>query len=334
MNFLFRRVIPMRHATARAFIAGALILLARASATPLAAQATLEGSKWRIDQEGVDTQVVWWLGSEGRVRTGDLGLILPAYKWRQHGDSFYVSIGDTIHYAAMLMSNRLVGGIRSGRNHQEGWWSGTRADAPTQVAAAAPTNAPATPSAAPATPAGTQPMSRPADSATTPGSTGAAPGTEGRHQLRQIIRGDAPPTATTAAPAGEGRQIRRIERAGEAGRSAPATIAPAGSSADASMVGSWSRADSVGMFDGFDLTADGKAMLHIRGGREATGTWSSDSMESRILFTGPEGGEVRFVIWTGGPGLRGAVVTAAGPRRTLAFRRADGPVRQPAVRQP
>ena len=322
--------------TSRARIFGlglsALILLLLSSARSVSAQ-TLEGSKWRIDQEGVDTQVVWWLGSEGRVRTGDLGLILPSYKWRQSGDSFFVTIGDTVRYAAMLMSNRLVGGIRSGRNHPEGWWSGTRADVATPAAVAAapaPAPAPATTST-PSSSSGVQPLSRPADTVTTPSAPVSSPPAGGRRPLRQILRGDAP----AAAPAGDGHQIRRIERAEAANAAAPqAAPATSAGSTDAAMVGSWTRADSIGMFDGFDLTADGRAALHIRGGREIAGTWSSDSMESRILFTGPEGGEVRFVIWTGGPGLRGAVVTANGPRRTLSFHRAEGPVRQPAVRQP
>ena len=293
--------------------AAALLLIA---AVPLRAQTpNLEGAKWRIDQEGVDTQVTWWFGSEGRVRTGDLGIILPAYKWRQNGDSVFVTVGDTMRYAAMLMSNRRVGGIRSWRNHGEGWWSGERADvaAPTTVAAA-PTG----------TPAGAQPMSRPADSVTTPSAPAVAP-RGGRRPLRQILRGDA------AAPAGEGRQMRRIERA----EAAQAAATPAGAP-DPQMVGSWVRADSMGILDGFELFADGSAKLHLRGGREANGQWSSDPQESRVQFQGPEGqANVTLVIWTGGPGLRGALITPSGRGRTLAFQRAgDGPVRQPAIRQP
>ena len=311
MNTLSRRTRTLGVAAA------ALVLI---SVAPLHAQApNLEGAKWRIDQEGVDTQVVWWFGSEGRVRTGDLGIILPAYKWRQSGDSVFVSVGDTMRYAALLMSNRLVGGIRSWRNHGEGWWSGERADvaAPAAVAAA-PTSTPA------GAPAGAQPMSRPADSAATPSSPAVTP-PAGRRPLRQILRGEA------AAPAGEGRQMRRIERA----EAAQAAATPAGAP-DPQMVGSWVRADSLGIVDGFDLLADGSAKLHLRGGREATGQWSSDPQESRVQFQGPEGqANVTLVIWTGGPGLRGALISPSGRGRTLAFQRAgDGPVRQPAIRQP
>ncbi|HET7041514.1 MAG TPA: hypothetical protein VFI13_05830, partial [Gemmatimonadales bacterium] len=168
--------------------------------------------------------------------------------------------------------------------------------------------------------------SRPADSAATPSSPAVVSPAGGRRPLRQIVRGAAPADAN----AGDGRRIHRIQRAGEA-----TPDAATGGMHDPTMVGSWSRADSAGVIDGFELSADGQATIHLRGGADRVGRWSSDGEESRMFFRGPEGGEVQFVVWTGGPGLRGAVITAAGPRRTLAFRRApDGPVRQPAVRQP
>lgn len=323
----------MRTSSARtvAIGIGALALFALVPARPLAAQ-SLEGSKWSIEEEGVDTAVVWWLGSEGRVRSGDIGIILAGFKWRQAGDSVFITIGDSVKYAALLMSNRLVGGIRSARSRPEGWWSGTRADAAPAAVAAAPV----TPTAPASTPTAAQPMSRPADSAATPPTQVPAPSPApgGRRPLRRILRGDAAgqPANQGAAPA-DGHEIRRIERA-EAAQAAAAPMT--GGAPDPAMVGSWTRADSVGIVDGFDLKADGAAEVHLRGGREGTGQWTSDPNESRVVFHGPEGaGQLTLVIWTGGPGLRGALVTVNGRGRTLAFTRGgEGPVRQPAIRQP
>lgn len=311
---------PIRASHGAALLA--MLALAVSPSRRLAAQ-SLEGSKWRIEQEGMDSAVVWWLGSEGRVRTGDLGIILPAYKWRQAGDSVFVTIGDTVKYAAVLMSNRLVGGIRSGRNHPEGWWSGTRADATapaTQVAAN-----PGTPS--PATSPAVQPMSRPADAAATPPASDPAPAPSGSgHPLRAIQReGSSGTSSNGTQPAGGGRVIRRIERAEAA---AAAQQAPATGSIDTAFVGRWVRADSVGAVDGFELGADGRAKVHFRAGIEREGTWATDPEATRIVMQGENGAEARLVVWQGGPGLRGAIVTAEGPRRTLAFRRAPEQLRQ------
>lgn len=309
-----------RHSASRAISAATLLALISVSATAprrLSGQ-SLEGSKWRVEQEGMDSAVVWWFGSESRVRTGDLGIILPAYKWRQAGDSVFVTIGDTVKYAAVLMSNRLVGGIRSGRSHPEGWWSGTRADAAAPASQLAST--PATQN--PATTPSTQQLSRPTDSTSAPPATSPAPApTGGGHPLRAIQReGAATPTdAGAGQPAGGGRVLRRIQRAEAAAATSPA---PATGAVDTAMAGSWVRADSVGMIDAFELTADGKAMVHLRNGANHEGAWATDPQSTHITMQGENGNEVRLVIWEGGPGLRGTIVTAAGPRRTLAFRRA------------
>ena len=52
----------------RPSVVALLATLAVTSARQLPAQ-SLEGSTWSIEQEGVDTPVFWWLGSQGRVRT-------------------------------------------------------------------------------------------------------------------------------------------------------------------------------------------------------------------------------------------------------------------------
>lgn len=311
---------PIRTSHGAALLA--MIVLAVSPSRRLAAQ-SLEGSKWRIEQEGMDSAIVWWLGSEGRVRTGDLGIILPAYKWRQAGDSVYVTIGDTVKYAAVLMSNRLVGGIRSGRNRPEGWWSGMRADAAapaSQLASTPATQAPVT------TPGSTQQLSRPTDSTSTPPATSPAPAAgQGGRPLRSIQREGAATSTDAGPPAGGGRVIRRIERAEAI---AAAAQAPATGAVDTAMVGGWVRADSVGMVDGFDLAADGKATVHLRNGGDREGTWASDAQSTHITLQGENGNEVRVVIWEGGPGLRGTILSASGPRRTLAFRRAPAHLRQ------
>ena len=99
---------------ARACLAFALLVPA---GSRLHAQ-SLEGSKWSIEQEGSETAVLWWLGSQGRVRNGDVGTILAGYKWHQAGDSVIVTIGDTVRYAGVVMNNRLVG-IRTGRRRSQ-----------------------------------------------------------------------------------------------------------------------------------------------------------------------------------------------------------------------
>ena len=136
MMHILRRVFPMQ-TTTRSLrpVAGlAIAFLAYLPTAPLAAQ-SLEGSKWTVEQEGVETPVLWWLGGQGRVRVGEFGTILTGYSWRQDGDSVFIAVGDSVRYAALLMSNRLVG-VRTGPRRQEGWWSGVRADGPTALAVA------------------------------------------------------------------------------------------------------------------------------------------------------------------------------------------------------
>ena len=165
---------------------------------PAALQAqSFEGSKWSVEQEGVETPAFWWFGSQGRVRTGDVGTILPGYKWRQAGDSIFVSVGDTVRYTGQLISNRFVG-IRTGPRSQEGWWSGSRATA----AIPAATNAPKPAN----TGASTETMSRPIEPTGNASTAAPAPRT-----LQRIERSDGGAAPSSAAPAG-GQEIRRIQR--------------------------------------------------------------------------------------------------------------------------
>lgn len=301
--------ITMRHFSGT-YLLG-LAILAAAPPGHLMAQ-SIEGSKWTIEQEGIETPVLWWLGSQGRVRTGDIGAILPGYKWRQAGDSVIVTVGDTMRFAGVIMSNRLVG-VRSGPRRQEGWWSGARADGPTAVAVVA--TSPQAPAVVAQNP-GTEQMSRPADQPTA--STTTPP-----RQLRRIERndGNAAPQAPAAAPtSGDGREIRRLPRPGARALGSDGDLAPTTPIPSAALVGKWVRADSGGMIDQFEAKADGTVLLLLRTGGKKTGQWSNGTDGTRIVFGGPAG-DAALRLWMEGDEVRLVVTTATGTRRTWHFRR-------------
>lgn len=297
----------------------------------LAAQ-SLEGSKWSIDQEGIDTPVLWWLGSQGRVRTGDVGSILPGYKWIQKADSIIVTVGDTVRYAGLLMSNRLVG-VRIGPRRQEGWWSGARTDGPTAVAAAPTT--PAGPTLLPSDP-NTEQLSRPADQGTAPAATPTTPTTTrpaGPRQLRRIERtdGSTPTTPPAAQPSGgNGNEIRRLPR--PSGRAAtPAATEPAASFEIGQVLGRWrSRNPALGI--ALELNADNSATFtrQDRPSRSARWAMSGEGLLLTVDVTGE--GDREVVVRPEGRGLR------MQPRGSLLYilldRATAGAEREPAVRQP
>jgi hypothetical protein len=268
------------------------VLLALAALPAALPAQSFEGSKWSIEQEGVDTVAHWWLGSQGRVRTGDVGTILPGYKWRQAGDSIFVTVGDTLRYTGQLISSRFVG-IRSGPRRQEGWWSGSRADAPTTVAAAAPAAAPTT--------TATEQMNRPVEPA-----GGITAGSAPPRTLRRIERADGSGTPSSSAPSG-GQEIRRIQR-GNALPAAPPVPASV-------LVGRWVQADSGGVITSIEFKDDGSAILGLNTGNKGSGTWTNESDGTTLVVGGArreavvrvrhEGGELRFVV----QGASGSPVT-------------------------
>lgn len=300
-------------------------LLALAAPHPLRAQ-SLEGSKWSIDQEGVDAPVIWWLGSQGRVRTGDIGTILPGYHWVQKQDSLIVSVGDTLRYAGILMANRLVG-VRTGPRRQEGWWSGARADASAAAVAQAPTT--------PVTNPGTEQMNRPVDqgqsSTATPPSTAPATNPAPR-TLRRIEREGAPSSAAPAQTQSSGdHEIRRLNRPGRAASTEP-TPTVSGPPIDAApLVGRWIshnrnlrlaleiRADSTATFTGRNGTA-----------RQLRWTAAADGIVMTMDYT--EEGDREVVVRRDGDGVR---MQGRGMLLYILMDRAPaGESIEPAVRQP
>jgi hypothetical protein len=274
MKHFFRRVFPMQTSTASFRVAAGLAIsfLAHLPTGPLAAQ-SLEGSKWTVEQEGVETAVLWWLGGQGRVRIGEFGTILTGYSWRQVGDSVFVSVGDSVRYSALLMSNRLVG-VRTGPRRQEGWWSGVRADGPTALAQGTPTTPPAA-----------EPMSRPSDEApaTTP-VRGSEPTVQpgGRRPLRQIERAGAPPPSPQGgnAPAG-GREIRRIDRTGNA----PGRIPEGASVATADLTGQWVNVETDAAVRSMTIRENGTLDFVAASGTQYSGVWVTTTQLTRLTLS-------------------------------------------------
>jgi hypothetical protein len=281
-------------------VAAALV----APGTPLHAQ-SLEGTKWSVEQEGAETPVLWWLGSQGRVRNGDVGTILVGYKWRQTGDSLIVTIGDTVRYAGLVMTNRVVG-VRTGRRQAEGWWSGARADGPDAVAAVT------------GTAAGTEQMARPVDAPTqatpaAPAAAAAAPRTLQRIEREGSTSPPASGITPAAAPQGGGREIRRIERSTAAME--PTRQVPADQ-----LVGRWFPVDTGGAISTLDLKADGSGTVGLTNGNKGSLEWSNESEGTRLTIGGGERSAV-LRAWMEGSTLSVVVLTATGPRRTWRFRR-------------
>ena len=298
-------------------------LLALTPPRALAAQ-SLEGSKWSIDQEGVDVPVIWWLGSQGRVRTGDIGTILPGYHWVQREDSLIVSVGDTLRYAGVLMANRLVG-VRIGPRRQEGWWSGARADAP--AAAVAQTTPPVTtPNTEqmnrPVEPAVTAPVTPPATAQT----TGPAP-----RPLRRIEREGAPSSSAAPAqsPPSGGREIRRLNRGG---RAAAGQSAPAGPPIDAApLVGRW-VSHNRNLRLALEIRADSTATFTGRNGTARQLHWSAGSDGIVMTLDYTEEGDREVVVRREGEGIR---MQGRGMLLYILMDRAPaGESLEPAVRQP
>lgn len=302
----------------RAGLVAALLALVGAAPQAVAAQ-SLEGSKWSIDQEGVDTPVIWWLGSQGRVRTGDIGTILPGYQWVQREDSLIVSVGDTVRYSGVLMANRLVG-VRTGPRRQEGWWSGARADAPTTVA-----QAPATQITPPATNPNTEQMNRPVEPAVTaPPPTSPAPATGQPRTIRRIERADGGAQPSVPA-AGGGREIRRLPRPGARNAAGAADLPATVAIPTERFAGRWVRSDTGGMVERFEAKADGSFILSLSTGGKGTGTWANTPNGTQATLASNEGGSAVIRFWEEGGELSAVIVTAVGARRTWHFRRVGGP---------
>ena len=285
---------------------------------------SLEGSKWSIDQEGIDTPVIWWLGSQGRVRTGDIGTILPGYHWVQKQDSLIVSVGDTLRYAGILMANRLVG-VRTGPRRQEGWWSGARADA--AAAAVAQTTTPTTNP-------GTEQMNRPVDQAQgvapTPPTTTAATNPPPR-TLRRIER-EGSPSATAApaqSPPAADHEIRRLNRPG---RQATTEPAPSGPPIDAGpLMGRW-LSHNRNLRLSLEIRADSTATFTGRNGTPRQLRWSAaaDGLVMTMDYT--EEGDREVVVRRDGDGIR---MQGRGMGLYILMDRAPaGESLEPAVRQP
>ncbi|HEU4568975.1 MAG TPA: hypothetical protein VFS07_00185 [Gemmatimonadales bacterium] len=290
------------------------IALAALLATPAAtlhAQGGLEGSKWSVEQQGTDSVVVWWLGSQARVRTGDLGIILPGYAWRETSDSVWVTVGDSLTYAAALIGNRLVG-TRVGPGHREGWWTGTLVSAaPGSALAAAPTQ-PSEPAA--------EPLSRPVEG------SDASPPAGPRRTLRRIDRADAP--ADPGASQSGAREIRPLRRPGAQ------PLAPTAPVEAAALVGSWVPAGEQPGLRRLEFRADGTARAQLPA-REVTGRWSNGAEGTVLVLEGQNDAEATLRVWLAGDELR-AVFARAPARRAFAFRRAPaaGPALEPAQPRP
>ncbi len=289
--------------------------------SPSAAQ-SLEGSKWSIDQEGVDAPVIWWLGSQGRVRTGDIGTILPGYHWVQKDDSLIVSVGDTVRYSGVLMANRLVG-VRTGPRRQEGWWSGARADAATAVAQTPSTPAVADP--------GTQQMARPVEpGVSTPAATNPPAERPAPRTLRRIERADGGAAPQPAAPSGgDGREIRRLNRPGRPAAGGPE---PSGPPVDATpLLGRWvSHNPSLRL--ALEIRADSTATFTGRNGtpRQLRWTAAADGIVMTMDYT--EEGDREVVVRQDGAGIR---MQGRGMGLFILMDRAPaGASLEPAVRQP
>lgn len=311
-----------------------LVLAVSALAPSPSAAQSLEGSKWSIDQEGVDAPVVWWLGSQGRVRSGDIGTILPGYHWVQRQDSLIVSVGDTLRYSGVLMANRLVG-VRTGPRRQEGWWSGARADAP---AAVAQTPSTAAPEGSPNNP-NTQLNSRPVDPAvSTPPATTPNPPSNPPTQrtLRRIERADGgaanpQPSTPAASSAGEGREIRRLNRPGRAATTEPAP-APSGPPIDAApLLGRW-VSHNPNLRLALEIRPDSTATFTGRNGTPRALRWSASADGLVMTMDYTEEGDREVVVRQDGEGLR---MQGRGMLLYILMDRAPaGSSLEPAVRQP
>ena len=300
-------------------------LLALAAPQVLRAQ-SLEGSKWSIDQEGVDAPVIWWLGSQGRVRTGDIGTILPGYHWVQKQDSLIVSVGDTLRYAGILMANRLVG-VRTGPRRQEGWWSGARADA---AAPAAVAQTPTTPATNPSTEQMNRPVDQGQSSTATPPTTSPAPNPAPR-TLRRIEReGSASSSgapAQTQPPADH--EIRRLNRPG---RAASAEPAPAGPPIDAApLMGRW-VSHNRNLRLALVIRADSTATFTGRNGTPRQLRWAAAADGIVMTMDYTEEGDREVVVRRDGDGIR---MQGRGMGLFILMDRAPaGESLEPAVRQP
>ena len=85
-------------------------------------------------------------------------------------------------------------------------------------------------------------------------------------------------------------------------------------------VGKWVRAESDGVMEEIEAKADGSLLILLTTGAKATGQWSNTSDGTRGEISGTANSAVmRF--WQEEGELRVVVLTAAGARRTLHFRR-------------
>jgi hypothetical protein len=287
----------------------ALALLTQWPTGPLAAQ-SLEGSKWTVEQEGVESAVLWWLGGQGRVRIGEFGTILTGYSWRQAGDSVFISVGDSVRYSALLMSNRLVG-VRTGPRRQEGWWSGVRADGPGAIA-----QGPTQPDA--------ERMSRPSDSTpvSAPPRQGNQPAPQpgGRRPLRQIERaGTNPPSPQGGdAPAG-GREIRRIDRTGNA----PARSPEGAPVVAAELAGQWVNVESDAAVRSMTIRENGTLDFVAASGTQYSGVWVTTTQLTRLTLSMGVG-SLDFRAWRDGDALVLQALAARAGGRELRFRHPAG----------
>jgi hypothetical protein len=290
----------------------ALALLALSPPRPLAAQ-SLEGSKWTVEQEGVETPVLWWLGGQSRVRIGEFGTILTGYSWRQDGDSVFITVGDSVRYSALLMSNRLVG-VRTGPRRQEGWWSGVRADGPTALTQGTPT-----------TPPTAEPMSRPSEEVPSTAPTRdaePAPQPGGRRPLRQIERAGADPAPPRGgnAPSG-GREIRRLDRSGNV----PTRTAEGAPVATADLTGQWMNVATDAAVRSMTIRENGTLDFAASSGTQYSGVWVTTAQLTRLTLSMGVG-SLDFRAWRDGDALVLQALAARAGARELRFRR---PAAQP-----
>jgi hypothetical protein len=181
-----------------------------------------------------------------------------------------------------------------------------------------------------AAPPSTETMSRPTDAGvaqpsagTTVAPTNTPAPNAAPHQLRRISREGETPAAPAAAPAsaGNGHEIRRLARPGARMGSANANDFPATAPIPADqLVGKWVRAEADGALEEIEAKADGTFLIVMTAGGKGTGTWSNGPEGTRAEITGTNNSAV-MRLWQEEGELRVVILTAAGARRTLHFRR-------------
>jgi hypothetical protein len=88
------------------------------------------------------------------------------------------------------------------------------------------------------------------------------------------------------------------------------------------LVGKWVRAEPDGVLEEIEAKTDGSFLIVLTAGGKGTGTWANGPEGTRAEVTGTSNSAV-MRLWQEDGELRVVILTAAGARRTLHFRRQD-----------